>query len=263
LTGSEGTLAVISKIIVKLIPLPEHRVTFLIDFKSLRKGAEFINRVITGRIYPSVLEFMDRTSIRAVYSYLKLSLNDKIHASVLIEIDGNKADITARKEKFIEIVKTSDVLDYKTAETEDEQDKLWHLRRNISPAISKLQPKKINEDIVVPTSKIPDAVEYINKVAAEQNIDIVLFGHFGDGNIHANLMVDPEDREEMRRAEVALDKIFNYVITVKGSITGEHGVGISKKPFMKYQFSPVEMELFKNVKQAFDPHNLLNPGKIF
>jgi glycolate oxidase len=263
LTGSEGTLAVISKIIVKLIPLPEQRVTFLIDFKSLRKGAEFINRVIRGRIYPAVLEFMDRTSIRAVYDYLKLPLNDRVHASVLIEIDGNKADVTARKEKFIEIVETSEVLDYQTAETEAEQDKLWHLRRNISPAISKIQPKKINEDIVVPTSKIPDAVEYINNVAAEFRIDVVLFGHFGDGNIHTNLMVDPENSEEMRRAEIVLDKIFKYVISVKGSITGEHGVGISKKPFMKYQFTPVEMELFKNIKHAFDPHNLLNPGKIF
>lgn len=263
LVGSEGTLAVISKIILKLIPLPEHRITFRVDFKSLRQGAEFINKIITGKIYPSVLEFMDKTSIRAVYDYLELPLEEGIDASVLIEIDGNKVDVEARKQKFLEIVKQCEVIDYKTAETEEEQEKLWHLRRSISPAISKLRPKKINEDIVVPSSKIPGAVEYINKLSAEYQLDIVLFGHFGDGNIHTNLMVDPEDKDEMQRVEIVLDKIFKYVISVNGSISGEHGIGISKKPFMKYQFTPVEMELFKSIKNAFDPHNLLNPGKIF
>lgn len=263
LVGSEGTLAVISKIILKLIPLPEHRVTFRVDFKSLKQGAEFINKIIRGKIYPSVLEFMDRTSIRAVYDYLELPLAEGIDASVLIEIDGNKVDVEARKQAFLEIVKKSDVMGYITADTEEEQENLWHVRRSISPAISKLRPKKINEDIVVPTSKIPEAVEFMKKLSAEYRLDIVLFGHFGDGNVHTNLMVDPEDKDELQRVETVLDKIFKYVISVNGSITGEHGIGISKKPFMKYQFTPVEMELFKNIKNAFDPHNLLNPGKIF
>jgi len=263
LIGSEGTLAVIAKIILKLLPLPEHRATFRIDFKSLREGAEFIKRIIKNRIFPSVLEFMDSTSIRAVHDYLKLPQKKDINASVLIEIDGNKVDIEARKEKLLAIVKMSAALDYKSAETEEEQEELWHLRRNISPAISKLRPKKINEDIVVPTGKIPEAVDYINKVAARHDIGIVLFGHFGDGNIHTNLMVDPGNSEEMRRAENLLQEIFKYVIAVNGSITGEHGVGISKKPFMKYQFKPVEIDLFKRIKHAFDPLNLLNPGKIF
>jgi len=265
LIGSEGTLAVVSKIILKLIPLPQYRRLFRVDFHSLKKGAEFINRIIKANIAPSLLEFMDKSSISAVYDYLKLPLDEKLNASVLIEIDGNQNDVEERKKKFLQLVneKDSDALAYQSAETEAEQEELWGVRRNISPAISKLKPKKINEDIVVPTGKIPDTVEFINSLAEEYDLKIILFGHFGDGNIHTNLMVDPDDTEEMKRVDIVLDKIFRYVVSAKGSITGEHGVGISKKPFMKYQFKESEMELFKNIKKAFDPENLLNPGKIF
>ena len=263
LVGSEGTLAVISKIILRLIPLPEHRVTFRVDFQSLPQGAEFINKIIRGRVYPAALEFMDRTSLRMVYDYSGLPLEKGVNAAVLIELDGNKVDVEARKEKLLGIVKESAVLDYQTAQTEEEQESLWNIRRSISPAIAGLQPKKVNEDIVVPTARIPQTVEFINGLAVEYGLDIVLFGHFGDGNIHTNLMVDPENKEQMRKVDIVLDKIFKYVISMQGSITGEHGVGTAKKPFMKYQFTEVEMELFKRVKKSFDPENLLNPGKIF
>jgi glycolate oxidase len=262
LVGSEGTLAVISKIFLKLIPLPQHRVLFWVDFKSLRSGTEFINKMINSNVYPSALEFMDRSSISAVYQYMGLPLNQAIHASVIIEIDGNRIDVEERKNKFLEIVKNAEMIQYKAALTETEQEELWNIRRNISPAIAKLKPKKINEDIVVPTSKIPDTVEYINHLANEHDLTIILFGHLGDGNIHTNLMVDPADKDEMARAEVVLDKIFRYVVFLNGSISGEHGIGITKKPFMKYQFNTIEMEVFKKIKQAFDPENLLNPGKI-
>jgi len=261
--GSEGTLAVISKIVLRLIPLPEFRVLFRVDFKSLKIGAEFINRVISSKIYPSVLEFMDRNSISASSEYMGVSLNNDINASVLIEIDGNEIEVKERKNRFIEVLKGCEILNYKIAETEEEQEELWEIRRNISPAISSLSPKKINEDIVVPVSKIPETVEFVDKLAKEYNLLIILFGHFGDGNIHTNLMVDPDNPEEMRKSEIVLNEIFRYVISKKGSITGEHGVGISKKPFMKYQFSNREIELFKQVKRVFDPENLLNPGKIF
>lgn len=265
LTGSEGTLAVISRILLRLIPLPSYREMFRVDFRSLKIGAEFINAMIRAGIGPSVLEFMDKTSISAVYKFMNLPLSPEVNASVLIEIDGNKTDVLERREKFLQLVKDKekDVVECRTAETKAEQDELWNTRRNISPAISKLKPKKINEDIVVPTGEIPGTVEYINSLAAEYDVPIVMFGHFGDGNIHTNVMVDSSDAEEMKRAEILLDKIFRHVISVKGSITGEHGVGTAKKPFMKYQFNEAEMALFKNIKKAFDPENLLNPGKIF
>jgi glycolate oxidase len=262
LIGSEGTLAVISKIFLKLIPLPQHRVLFWVDFKSLRSGTDFINKMISSNVYPSALEFMDRSSISAVFRYMGLPLDPAIHASVIIEIDGNRIDVEERKNKFLEIVKNANIIQYKAAFTDTEQEDLWNIRRNISPAIARLKPKKINEDIVVPTGKIPDTVEFINQLANEHELTIILFGHLGDGNIHTNLMVDPADTDEMTRAEIVLDKIFRYVVSLNGSISGEHGIGITKRPFMKYQFNTIEMEVFKRIKQAFDPENLLNPGKI-
>jgi FAD/FMN-containing dehydrogenase len=201
--------------------------------------------------------------LAAVYQYQDLPLDDRINASVLIEIDGNQTDVEERKKRFVQLVKSSDAIDYKASETEAEREELWNTRRNLSPAIAKLKPKKVNEDIVVPVGKIPEAVEFINQLAQEYHLLIPLFGHIGDGNIHTNLMVDPNDPEEMKRVEIVLDKIFRYVVSVKGSISGEHGIGITKKPFMKYQFTDVEMELFRNIKKVFDPEDLLNPGKIF
>jgi glycolate oxidase len=263
LVGSEGTLAVISKIILRLIPLPQYRRLFRLDFDSLGKGAEFINHMIKINIAPAILEFMDESSIKAVYDYLKLPKPGNLKASVLVEIDGNKRDVEERAEQMFRLVKERQVPDYKAAETDAEIEELWSIRRNISPALERFKPDKINEDIVVPIGKIPETVTFINNLSGEYRIQIALFGHFGDGNIHTNIMVDPEDLDEMKRAEMALDKIFRHVISVKGSITGEHGVGLSKKPFMKYQFTDTEMEVFKNIKRAFDPENLLNPGKIF
>jgi glycolate oxidase len=262
LVGSEGTLAVISKITLRLIPLPQHRVSFRVDFNSLQKGAEFINYAIRSNINPSAVEFMDRSSISAVYQYLGLPLDDQLKATVIIELDGNRMDVEERKNKFVQIVQDYDTLCFQAAETSEEQEKLWDIRRNISPALTKLNPEKINEDIVVPTAKIPATVEYINQLAQEYDLVITLFGHFGDGNIHTNLMLNPEKQGEMERAEIALDKIFRHVVAVNGTISGEHGIGITKKPFMKYQFSELEMDLFKRLKQSFDPENLLNPGKI-
>lgn len=263
LVGSEGTLAVISKITLRLITLPTHRVSFRVDFKSLRKGAEFINKMIHSNVYPSVLEFLDKTSINAVYNYLKQPLDEGVNACVIIEIDGNQLEVEERKNKFLKVLEDYEILQYRCAETPEKQEELWHIRRNISPAISKLRPKKINEDIVVPVARIPETVEYINRLAQEHDLVIIMFGHFGDGNIHTNVMVDPADSDEMARADVVLDKIFRYVVACDGSISGEHGIGLAKKNFMKYQFNDVQLQLFREIKKAFDPEGLLNPGKIF
>ena len=161
------------------------------------------------------------------------------------------------------IINASAPLDWSMAATFAEQEILWQTRRNISPAIAVLKPKKINEDIVVPAAMIPEMVSYIERLAEEHNLCIVLFGHFGDGNIHTNLMVDPADSAEMKRVEIVLDKIFSRVVELGGTISGEHGIGLSKKPFMHYQFSPLEMQLFRDIKKVFDPLEFAQPRKIF
>lgn len=265
LVGSEGTLAVISKIVLKLIPLPPCRYLYRIDFKSHNEAAHFIREIIKANISPSILEFMDRSSLAAVYQYQGLPLSDEISATILVEIDGNRADVDARHLQFQQLVqnKGNDIIFFKAAETPGEQEKLWEIRRNISPAISKLKPHKINEDVVVPVSLIPQAIAHLYAIADQYNLMIILFGHFGDGNIHTNLMIDRDNPDEVHRAEMVLAKIFRFVISVNGSITGEHGVGTSKKPFMHYMFSNTEINLFRAIKHVFDPENLLNPGKIF
>ncbi len=263
LIGSEGTLAVVTRAVLRLLPLPPRRLLFRVDFSQLAAGARFVQSLIQAHVQPSVLEFMDRSSLQAVYAYQGLALDERVKAAVLVEIDGSPAEVAEREAQFARLVAAARPLDRQRAETFAEQETLWTTRRNISPAIARLKPKKINEDIVVPGGRIPEMVEFIDALAAEFNLCIVLFGHFGDGNIHTNLMVDPADAEEMKRVDAVLDKIFTRVVEIGGTISGEHGIGLSKKPFMRYQFSPVELELFRRVKKVFDPDNLLNPGKIF
>jgi glycolate oxidase len=263
LIGSEGTLAVVTQVIVRLLPLPPRRLLFRVDFASLAEGARFVQRAIQGHVQPAVLEFMDRSSLEAVHAYQHAPLEEGLRAAVLVEIDGSPAEVAEREARFERLVVEAKPLGRERAETFAEQEAMWATRRNISPAIARLKPKKINEDIVVPGSRIPETVEFIAGLAGELSLCIVMFGHFGDGNIHTNLMVDPADAEEMNRAGIALDRIFRRVVEVGGTISGEHGIGLSKKPFMHYQFSPVELELFRRIKTAFDPENLLNPGKIF
>lgn len=263
LIGSEGTLAVVTKVIVRLLPLPPRRLLFRVDFASLLEGARFVQSVIQSHVQPSVLEFMDKSSLQAVGEYQGITADSRVRASVLVEIDGTPAEVQERESLLQERIAKAAAVNWQRAETFAEQEILWQTRRNISPAIAKLKPKKINEDIVVPGGCIPEMVEFIDALAAEFNLCIVLFGHFGDGNIHTNLMVDPADEEEMKRVAVVLDKIFKRVVELGGTISGEHGIGLSKKPFMHYQFSPQEIELFRSIKKVFDPDHLLNPGKMF
>ena len=263
LIGSEGTLAVVTQATLRLLPLPPQRRLFRVDFSSLAAGARFVQRVIQAHVQPSVLEFMDRSSLQAVYAYRGLPLDEQLQAAVLVEVDGSPVDVAEREARFEKIVTEAGPLSRERAQTFAEQEALWETRRVISPAIAKLKPKKINEDIVVPFGRIPEMVEFIDALAAELGLCIVLFGHFGDGNIHTNLMVDPANAEEMKRADAALDRIFRRVVAIGGTISGEHGIGLSKKPFMHYQFSPLELQLFRRIKNVFDPDNLLNPGKIF
>jgi glycolate oxidase len=261
--GSEGTLAVVTRAVLRLLPLPPQRLLFRVDFASLAAGARFVQRVIAGHVQPSVLEFMDRSSLQAVCAYLERPLAEALGAAVLVEIDGSPAEVAEREALLAKVIAAVAPLGRERAASAVEQEALWATRRAISPAIARLKPRKINEDIVVPAGRIAETVEYIAGLGAEHGLRIVLFGHFGDGNIHTNLMVDPDDAAEMRRAEIVLDLIFRRVVEVGGTISGEHGIGLSKRPFMAYQFSPVELELFRRIKKAFDPANLLNPGKMF
>lgn len=263
ITGSEGTLVVLSKIVLRMIPKPGERLLISCGFRSMQSGAAFIMKLIRLNLSPSVLEFIDETSLMAVYEYLRAERKKDINSIVLLEIDGSPEEIINKLEILKQSASEAGVLEIRTADTEEESEELWSVRRNLSTAISKLKPKKINEDIAVPIGSVPDTIEYISGLADEYDLKIVMFGHLGDGNIHTNIMVDPSDKKEMKNSEIVLDKIFKYVISVNGTLSGEHGIGLSKKDYLDYQYGSVEIDLFRKIKNVFDPDNLLNPGKIF
>lgn len=263
LIGSEGTLAVITRISLRLLPLPPVRRFWRIDFSDLEEAAEFIRSIVNAGISPSVLEFLDRSSLEAACSYLGQSVEKGTGASLLVELDGEEREVDIRDRQLEKMMDSQTICGVWRAVDGEEMEKLWQVRRAVSPAISRLKPKKINEDVAVPPWEIPKTVQYFHHRARELGILLVLFGHFGDGNIHTNLMVDPENEDEMNRAQLLIRDIFTHVLSVGGTISGEHGIGISKKPFMTLQFSSAELELMKRIKTAFDPENRLNPGKMW
>jgi glycolate oxidase len=206
---------------------------------------------------------MDNASIRCVESHLKIGLPVEADALLLIEVDGkvDEADMLIKQLKTV--CMSQGAKRVKIAETEAEAANLWKARKSISPALFQYGPDKINEDIVVPRSKIPDMVKKINALKEETGLTMVSFGHAGDGNIHFNIMLDKKNKAELKKAEDAIEALFDYTLELGGTISGEHGVGITKAPYMAKEIGSVELNLMKKVKNVFDPKGILNPGKIF
>ncbi len=262
LTGSEGTLAVITKIRLRILPLPEEVITLLVMFDNLEASGIAVSKIIASRVIPRTLEFMDAETIAAVESFKPVGIPRGVEALLLIELDGHPAAITKEAAKIADIC-TSLNAEVKMAEDAAARGKLWEARRAVSPALYNLNPTKINEDIVVPRNKIPDMLKYLKRLSEESGIKIVNFGHAGDGNIHVNIMVDRNDAERYRQAEALVKEIFNMTLDLGGTISGEHGVGITKASYIGMEIKKHELELMRGIKNIFDPKGLLNPGKIF
>ncbi len=262
LVGSEGTLAVVTKIRLKVLPLPEDVITLLVLFKDLEQSGNAVKDIISHGIIPRTLEFIDSEAIKAVENYKPIGLPKDVEAMLLIELDGAPSLITREAEKIAEICKKlrGEVI---MAEDTAAREKLWEARRAVSPALYHLKPAKINEDIVVPRSRITDMLRALRKLSQETGIKIVNFGHAGDGNIHVNLMVDRNNKEEFEKANEIVKEIFRITLELGGTISGEHGIGLTKLNYISMEIQPEELELMKKIKHAFDPNNILNPGKIF
>lgn len=260
IVGSEGTLGVATTIILRLLPLPESVRTISAFFSTIEGAATAVAKIIASRIIPRALEFVDRHALRAVENYLKEDIAFGAAAMLLVEVDG-AADSTAREiERIAEIMTRAGAPRVKRAETDTEREQLWKARRSISPALYTIKPKKVNEDIVVPRSRIPDILREIDEIAKRYDLMIVNFGHAGDGNIHTNIMIDDADKP---RAESAVKEIFESTLRMGGSISGEHGIGLSKAAYLPMEVGPAALAAMKHIKQALDPNNILNPGKIF
>ena len=263
LIGSEGTLAIITKILLKLLPKPKKVRTALAVFPEVDDAARAVTEIIRSKIIPATLEFMDCTAMQCVEDYLEVGLPKKAGAMLLIEVDGDD-DVVDKEIKQIDLLcnkyNTGQIL---IAADDREQGKLWAARRAISPALGRLKPTKINEDIVVPRTKVPSIIKRIRKIAEDFNLTIINFGHAGDGNIHVNIMTDKQDKDEYERAEKAVKEIFSAVLDLEGTISGEHGVGLTKSPYIRMEIEPVALRKMQEIKKIFDPNNIMNPGKIF
>jgi D-lactate dehydrogenase len=260
LIGSEGTLAVITGATLKLTPLPEAKRTLQAIYRDIHSAAEAVSRIMAQPVTPCALEFMDGTAIDMVRNFSDLGLPADARALLMIEVDGPAAGIEASAAQVSAAAQGKGCLQIDTATTDQEVAKLWRTRKALSPALRNVAPKKINEDVVVPVSKIPLLIDGLERLASEFGVTIVNFGHAGNGNIHVNLLVDPDDPVQMAAATPCLDAVFDLVLSLDGSLSGEHGVGWVKREFVGRELDHTSLQLMAAIKRQFDPDNILNPG---
>ena len=265
LVGSEGTLAIITKIILRLIPKPPVQATLRASFEGVDAAVAAVSAIIKARVVPAALELIDRESLDAVARYLNVRslAPEGTGAILLIEVDGVPSAVDEEAKRVERACRETGSTEVLRARDEAERAELWRVRREISLSLKMVAPLKFNHDVVVPKGRIPELFALVHRVREEFRLRIPLFGHAGDGNIHVNIMVDPQDAAEVARAHDAEHVLFAGVVALEGSISGEHGIGFSKAPFVPLELSPDEIALMKRVKQAFDPNGILNPGKIF
>jgi glycolate oxidase len=263
MVGSEGTLGVITRIIIKLLPLPEAKKTMLVLFDSIDGAAQGVSAIIRGKIIPTTLEFMDATTIDCVRQATGLQIPEAARAILIIEVDGDRDLIERQAKRILDIVAPLGVVETRVAQTPAESEDIWKVRRQVSPSLRKVNPDKFNEDICVPRSRVPEMIRAIEAIASKYEIPIVNFGHAGDGNIHVNVMIDSSVPGEQEKAEKAIEEIFAETLKLDGTMSGEHGVGITKAPYIPMELDPAAVAYMKAIKRALDPNNILNPGKIF
>jgi glycolate oxidase len=263
IVGSEGTLAIITEAILRLIPKPPASETMMAVFDDLIDSGRAISKVLTSGILPSKMELMDQASIIAVENYQPSNLPVDAEAILLIEVDGHPKAIIDEIHQIGEICRELGAREIRIARSAAEKEELWKARKLVSPAIVRIKPTKISEDATVPRSQIPAMFERLKQIRDKYNVHLVVFGHAGDGNLHPNIIADKRDMEEMKRVEQAVAEIFQAAVELGGTLSGEHGIGTMKAPFMEMELGAVGLDMMKRIKRAWDPNNILNPGKIF
>lgn len=264
LTGSEGTLAIITEITLKLIPKPKYKKTYMGIFPNVTSAMNAVFKSLSSGANPVAMEFLDSLCILALKEKLNIDLPNEAGALLIGDVDGNLEDeIKFQLDILEKSFKENGSSEFQIAKDEDEAKKLWFARKNTSPSVTIFGTKKLNEDISVPRSMLPQALENIYAIGDKYGFKVPCFGHSGDGNIHVNVMVpNKDDKKQMSDGHKAIEEIFSMVVDMGGTLSGEHGIGTAKAPFMNIAFSNEEMNLFRAIKKAFDPNNILNPNKM-
>ena len=264
LVGSEGTLAIVTQMILRLVPKPPAVATLRACFVDVPATARAVSALIRRRIVPVTLELVDQDSLDAVAAYAGTRLAPEgTGALLLVEVDGMSETVAAEVAEVAAGCREAGALEVLVARDGAEREQLWRVRRELSYALRPIAPQKINNDVVVPRGRLPELFALVDRLRATYGLRIPCFGHAGDGNIHVNIMIDPADAGQVERARQAVGDLLAGVVALEGSISGEHGIGFSKAPYLGLELSGDVIDLMKRVKQAFDPHGILNPGKIF
>ncbi|MDF1849983.1 MAG: FAD-linked oxidase C-terminal domain-containing protein [Verrucomicrobiales bacterium] len=261
--GSEGTLGLITKVLLKLVPRPRARQTLLASFDSMEAAARTVSEIIKRQIIPCTLEFLDRKTCQCVEDFAQVGLPTEAAAVVLMETDGVPSVVEDEADAMEAIASENGAISVERAEDDAHAARLATARRTAFSALARIRPTTILEDVTVPRSRLVEIVSFVEEVAKKYDLEMATFGHFGDGNVHPTILTDETDQAEMERVEHALSDIFDKTIELGGTITGEHGVGLAKKPFLPRQFDTASYRLLSLVKKSIDPEGLLNPGKIF
>ena len=261
--GSEGTLGIITEATLKLIPMPETKKTMLALYQDIDAAARTVSKIISNKIIPTTLEFLDQPTLQVVEAHAQIGLPTDVQAVLLIEQDGPPEVVERDLAKMAEVCKQENAVSVEVASTEDEADALRTARRTALSALARLKPTTILEDATVPRSEIAKMVRAINEIAEKYNVKICTFGHAGDGNLHPTCPTDSRDHDEMERVEKAFAEIFQKAIELGGTITGEHGVGAMKAPYLEWKLGKEGINAMKAIKQSLDPNNIMNPGKVF
>lgn len=262
LIGSEGTLAVITEATLKLTPLAEARRTMQAVYDSIHAAAQAVSRIMAQPVTPCALEFIDARAIEMIRDYSSADLPADAGAMLMIEADGPEVAMDTAIDAIRSACTLPGLVAFKAAANPAETAALWATRKALSPALRKVAPKKINEDVVVPVSRIPQLIGGLERLSAEFGVTIVNFGHAGNGNIHVNLLVDPDDARQMEQAHACLSRVFDLVLELGGTLSGEHGVGLEKRDYIGREIDPVTLDLMRRLKREFDPHGILNPDKM-
>ena len=264
MVGSEGMLGVVTGITLKLIPGPEAVGTLISFFPDAKSASNTVVSLFESRILPRCAEFLDKLSIELISEQLPVAIPERADAMLLIEVDGVRESIPRQLEAVKNSCKNSGATDIHVAKSKEQAKAFWSARQDLSPAIRSLRfPDKVNEDICVPRSCLPEMISELEKIGRKNQITILSFGHAGDGNLHVNLLLDLSNREEKSRGEDAVMEVMEATLALGGTISGEHGVGLTKKPFIQMEIDKRGLEIMRGIKKVFDPRNILNPGKVF